>query len=158
MLKKLSISRKMFLGFGVTILITTILYGIAIFNLFNTVKKYNDEIESNKIVISSSIRGFESVINFRIKAIQNDARVNNENLNEVISEMNTYRDEAIKSLENYKKIYESLHLNNSSEIELINNTILDLKRYNDLNNDYYKTLLAGDLETLNRIDIEMTKI
>lgn len=81
MLKKLSISRKMFLGFGVTILITTILYGIAIFNLFNTVKKYNDEIESNKIVISSSIRGFESVINFRIKAIQNDARVNNENLN-----------------------------------------------------------------------------
>ena len=158
MLKKLSISRKMFLGFGVTILITTILYGIAIFNLFNTVKKYNDEIESNKIVISSSIRGFESVINFRIKAIQNDARVNNENLNEVISEMNTYRDEAIKSLENYKKIYESLHLNNSSEIELINNTILDLKRYNDLNNDYYKTLLAGDLETLNRIDIEMTEI
>ena len=158
MLNKLSITKKMILGFGITIFFTIILYWITIITLMSTNSLQNKELDINKTVILESMTSFEKIINFRIKAISytNPEKVTIENLNEIENDMEKLYEEAKQGLENYKKVCSDLNITN--EVNKIEQQIKDLEEYHKLNLESIVMRATGNIQNISQVDSQLKEI
>ena len=158
MLNKLSITKKMILGFGITIFFTIILYWITIITLMSTNSLQNKELDINKTVILESMTSFEKIINFRIKAISytNPEKVTIENLNEIENDMEKLYEEAKQGLENYKKVCSDLNITN--EVNKIEQQIKDLEEYHKLNLESIVMKATGNIQNISQVDSQLKEI
>ena len=158
MLNKLSITKKMILGFGITIFFTIILYWIAMITLMSTNSLQNKELDINKTVILESMTSFEKIINFRIKAISytNPEKVTIENLNEIENDMEKLYEEAKQGLENYKKVCSDLNITN--EVNKIEQQIKDLEEYHKLNLESIVMKATGNIQNISQVDSQLKEI
>ena len=133
MLKRLSIMKKMFLGFSIIILFTIILYFVSIKTLSSTNITSTNTLNTNEDIITASVKAYQGAVNFRVQSLvyKSAGSVTIDNVDKAKEDLINAFQSALTALKQYYDICKLY--NKTEEMADIQQSIKDLTEYHTLN-------------------------